>query len=111
MRTTQAAITGWAARCSVPDGAGIHTGAAANATSAARAARLLAASEASYEASGIVMDPDDRQTFEQSVALVQGTLTEAEFQVAWAEGRAMSVERAVDDALHGEERDYKSSHK
>jgi hypothetical protein len=68
-----------------------------------RGARLLGAAEALLEAIGGVLDPDDGMVYEQGVASARAQLSEAEFERAWAEGRAMSMEEAIEYALNGEE--------
>jgi hypothetical protein len=43
--------------------------------------------------------PDDRRTFEDSLASARASWGDAEFERAWAEGKAMTIEQAVDYAL------------
>ena len=66
---------------------------------AERGAKLLGAAEALLEAIGAVMSADDRIVYEQGVASARAQLSEEVFEKAWAEGRAMSMEKAVEYAL------------
>jgi hypothetical protein len=65
----------------------------------ARAARLYGVAEALREATGIPVDPPERPDYEESVALTRDTLSEVEFNAAWAVGRSMSLDDAVAYAL------------
>ncbi len=69
----------------------------------ARAATLLAAGEALVQATGGVLDPDDQPIFDQGVAMTRNATDEQTFTAAWAEGRAMPLEQAVEYALRGEQ--------
>ena len=66
-----------------------------------RAARLLAIGEGLEEAAGSVLDPDDRPIFDRSVEAARTATDPKTFTTAWAEGRAMPVERAFEYALFG----------
>jgi hypothetical protein len=66
---------------------------------ALRAARLLGASEAAAERTGAFHHPSDRPEIERIIADAQAQLDHSSFQAAWAEGRAISLEQAVEDAL------------
>src|SRR5262245_5924292 len=44
---------------------------------------------------------DDRQQYAQNLAIVRSLLNEEAFAKAWAEGREMSMEQAIDYALEG----------
>jgi DNA-binding NarL/FixJ family response regulator len=73
----------------------------------ARAARLWGASEALREASGSVADSPFarfRYDHEGLLAAARATLGEPAFEEAWAEGRAMAPEQAVDYALSEEKK-------
>jgi len=63
------------------------------------AARLLGAAEAQLQAIGAAMWPADRLEHGRTVAAVLGALGDEAFLVAWAEGRAISLEQGVADAL------------
>lgn len=65
----------------------------------ARAAQLLGASEALLEAIGAVWEPADRAEYQCYVAAVRAHLDEATFAAAWAEGRTMTLEQAIHEAL------------
>jgi predicted ATPase/class 3 adenylate cyclase len=68
----------------------------------AQAARLLSAAEAQWElaASGYGWAADKRAEYDRTVALVRAQLDEATFATAWAAGRALTLERAVSEALN-----------
>jgi non-specific serine/threonine protein kinase len=68
------------------------------------AARLLAAYEAKEEAMGASTQPGDKFEVDRYKEAVREQLGEAEFNRAWAEGKAMSFEKAVAYAL-GEDLD------
>ena len=63
-----------------------------------RAARLLAATEAIWSALGAAPWPTSRADHERAVRAARSALGEDEFQAAWAEGRVMTLEQAVEDA-------------
>jgi non-specific serine/threonine protein kinase len=67
-----------------------------------RAIRLLGAAEAYCETLGTRPPVADATEYEQTVAAGRAALGEAAFAEAWAAGRAMSLEQAVDYALQGE---------
>jgi hypothetical protein len=48
---------------------------------------------------GVQLWPSNRADFDRDVAAARGCLDEATFMAAWAQGRAMSIDRAVDCAL------------
>ena len=66
-----------------------------------RAARLWGAAEALREQMGMSLSQFDlaQSRYEQGLADVRSALSEASFEAAWAEGRAMSSEQAIDYAL------------
>ncbi len=64
-----------------------------------RAARLLGASAALFETLGIGPQPVDQPEIDQYIAALRLQLDEARFRAAWAEGRAMSLDKAVSYAL------------
>jgi hypothetical protein len=63
------------------------------------AARLLGAAEALLKASGSTWWPADRVEYERNLATLRAALSEAAFAAAWAEGQAMTLERAIAYAL------------
>jgi tetratricopeptide (TPR) repeat protein len=63
------------------------------------AARLLSAAEALLKASGSTWWPADRVEYERNLATLRAALSEAAFAAAWAEGQAMTLERAIAYAL------------
>jgi tetratricopeptide (TPR) repeat protein len=64
-----------------------------------RAARLLGAAEALRERAASPMSPRERLEYDAEVAQLRGMVEAAAFEEAWAEGRAMTTEAAVADAL------------
>jgi len=62
-------------------------------------ARLLGAAEALLEAMSAVLEADDRIVYEQGKASARAQLSAEEFEKAWVEGRAMSMEQAIEYAL------------
>jgi hypothetical protein len=66
---------------------------------AERAARLFGAAERLREVTGAPLLPADRAERERSVAAVRTALGQEAFAAAWAEGRAMALERAIAYAL------------
>jgi hypothetical protein len=67
----------------------------------ARSARLYGATEALREAGGAPLPPVDRPDHNHKVAAARAQLDEAVWRTAWAEGKAMSLEEAVEYALGG----------
>ena len=63
------------------------------------AARLFGAAEALRETSHIPLPPVDRTAYGRDIAAVRAALGEVSFAVAWTEGRAMTLEQAVEHAL------------
>jgi predicted ATPase/DNA-binding CsgD family transcriptional regulator len=76
---------------------------AASRGEAQRAARLFGAAQALYEAAGYHQSPRDRALGEPYLAAARSMLSDAEWEVAFAEGQAMSFEEAVEYALSAEE--------
>jgi non-specific serine/threonine protein kinase len=65
------------------------------------AARLFGAAEALLEAVGapLYVQAQDRALYERSVEALRSCLGEEVFEAAWAQGRAMALEQAVEHAL------------
>ena len=72
---------------------------AAQPAGARRAARLLGAVEALYEAAAFPVPPRFRAGYERDSAIARSQLDETAFAAAWAEGRAMRLEQAVANAI------------
>ena len=70
---------------------------------AEQAARLLGAAEALREAIGSPLPPARRADYERDLAAVRAVLDEAAAAAAWAEGRALTPEQALEheDSAHG----------
>jgi tetratricopeptide (TPR) repeat protein len=64
-----------------------------------RSARLWGAAEALYESISTVFSPVERRVFGPYIAAARARLDEAAWEAAWAEGRAMTTEQAVEYAL------------
>jgi DNA-binding CsgD family transcriptional regulator/tetratricopeptide (TPR) repeat protein len=64
-----------------------------------QAARLFGAAEAILDAIGAHLEPVDEREYQPSLAAVHTRLTQTAFEEAWAEGQALTVEQAVDEAL------------
>jgi hypothetical protein len=63
------------------------------------AARLFGAVESLLESIAGRLDPSDQKEFDYYVAAIRGQLDDAKFEKAWAEGRAMTLEQAIEFAL------------
>jgi predicted ATPase/transcriptional regulator with XRE-family HTH domain len=68
---------------------------------AERAARLLSAAESLLDSIGLSVSvwPDTHADFDRYLAATRAQLSEAAFAAAWAAGRAMTLERAIAEAL------------
>jgi hypothetical protein len=66
-----------------------------------RAARLFGAAEALREQAGDSMTARERVEYDADVARLRGLLDPGGFGDAWAEGRRMTAEAAVDFAVSG----------
>ena len=75
------------------------SGAATNSDYPWRTARLLGAAEAARERLGALVQPSDKVEYDRLVANVREQLDEATFRAAWDEGRQMTLEEGVADAL------------
>lgn len=70
-----------------------------------RAARLLSASQELFASIGAKMWSYLRAEYESAVADVRAQLGESTFQQAWAEGRALTMEQAIEYALEDSSRE------
>jgi hypothetical protein len=64
-----------------------------------RAGRLLGAVEAWLVVNDVQLDPTDRADYDRIVNIAREQLDEPMFAAAWAAGRAMSLEQAIEEAL------------
>ncbi len=64
-----------------------------------RGAKLLGAVEGLLQSIGAVLDRSDRLPYERSLQQARSQLSEEEFDKAWQEGHAMSMEQAIQYAL------------
>jgi len=74
-------------------------GVAAAVQQPARAARLLGSAAAVREALGLSVWPAEHATYERNLSATRAQLDEAGWRAAWEEGRAMSLEQAIEYAL------------
>jgi DNA-binding CsgD family transcriptional regulator len=70
---------------------------------AQRAARLFGAAETLREAIGVPIPPADSPDYDRDVAAARSQLEEAEWEEAWAEGKAMTLEEVIEYTLSEEE--------
>ena len=70
---------------------------------AERAARLFGASEALLGAMGVPLEPGERALQEPYLAAARSQLDETSWQGAWAQGQAMTLEKAISYALKEDE--------
>jgi tetratricopeptide (TPR) repeat protein len=71
---------------------------------AKRSAGLFGAADALRAAIHIVLFPVERVELEKNIAAARAQLSEDEFNKAWAEGRAMTMEQAIEFALQEADR-------
>jgi len=64
-----------------------------------RAARLLGSTEEVLSLLGALLRPPDRAEYERSIATTRAGLSDAAFASAWAEGKAMTLDQAIQCAL------------
>jgi hypothetical protein len=64
-----------------------------------RMARLFGAASASIEALGPQLNPPDQADYDCSLALARRQLGNETFDAAWTEGRTLTLEQAVMEAL------------
>ncbi len=64
-----------------------------------QAARLFGASESALERMGAFHQPNDKREIDALIAAARAQLDEVTFQAAWAEGRDLTLEQAVERAL------------
>lgn len=67
-----------------------------------RAVKLISAAEALREASNSPMTPQERIEYDNEVASLRAGMDEKTFVSLWAEGRAMTMEQAIEYALQGD---------
>jgi len=64
-----------------------------------RAARLFGAAESARERIGAPLPPGDKPLYERHLERARAELEKVAFDVAWAEGRALTLEQAIEYAL------------
>jgi hypothetical protein len=97
----QASSRGEIARCveGVVAAAGMAGRAGTSAPSSPLGARLLGAAAALREATGSPMSLIQRPSLERAVAMIRTSLSEDAYEAAFADGRAMPMEQAIERAL------------
>jgi predicted ATPase len=78
-------------------------GVAAGTGQAEKAARLFGAIDALFEATGYIIDPDDKVEYDRNLEAVRSRLDPETFERAWAEGQAMTLEEAVAEATEDDQ--------
>jgi predicted ATPase/class 3 adenylate cyclase/Tfp pilus assembly protein PilF len=86
----------------IADSLEAFAGLAADQENPERAARLSGAAEALREEMGLPLAPNEKEEYDRDVAQVRQGLGEVAFAAAWEEGRAMTMEHAVEYALREE---------
>ena len=64
-----------------------------------RAAQMCSAAESLREAISAPLPPKDREEYDRNLTAMRKTLSEVAFSTAWAAGRAMTLEQAIEFAL------------
>ncbi len=64
-----------------------------------RAVRRCGAAEALREAIGTPLAPAGRADYDQTIAKTREGLSRKDFEATWSEGRAMTLEQAIEYAL------------
>src|SRR5579871_726903 len=67
-----------------------------------RAARLWAVADVLLDAIGALMPPKEKDEVDRKIAEIRTSLGEQAFSVAWQQGRAMTIEQAIEYALQDE---------
>jgi len=67
-----------------------------------RGASLLGAVDVQLQSLGAVLATEDRRPYERAIAQARAALGEEEFEQAWAQGRIMSMEEAIEYAVRNE---------
>lgn len=65
-----------------------------------RAARLLGAAQALRAAIDGPLPPVARPDYDRTIATIRAQLNETTFATVWAAGQALSLEQAIEEALH-----------
>lgn len=68
-----------------------------------RSARLWGATEALREAIGATFSPLEHRVYDPYIAAARAQIEDAAWEAAWQEGRRMSMDEAIEQALSGEE--------
>lgn len=77
-------------------------GVAALAQAPQQAARLGAAAQQLLRSLGVVLEPEEQAAYERALQVARAALDPATFDIAWAEGEALSLEGAIAAALDAE---------
>jgi predicted ATPase len=65
-----------------------------------RSTKLCAAAQSLRESAGAPIPPTDRAEYDRNLEAIRAQLDEATFDQAWSEGIAMTLDQAIDFALH-----------
>jgi hypothetical protein len=65
-----------------------------------QAARLFGATETLLNTTGLQLEPSEQIEHDQYIAVARAQLDQATFAAAWAAGGALSLEQAIEEALH-----------
>ena len=71
-----------------------------------RSARLFGAADRIRKTMGAPLPPAERPTYERHQAIARAQIDEAAFEAAWAEGREMTMEQAIEYARDGARGNY-----
>jgi predicted ATPase/DNA-binding CsgD family transcriptional regulator len=93
-RYTWVSVAGLAVLAGAP-----RTGADAGEPGLRQAAKLFGAYDGLRETDGVKIDPVLKVEWDRDIAAIRAQLDEATWQDAWEEGRAMSLEQAIAEAL------------
>jgi hypothetical protein len=67
-----------------------------------RALHLLGAAESLRERIHIQMNPQERQEYEREVADLRASMSDQQFKSLWSQGRALTMEQAIELALNSQ---------
>jgi non-specific serine/threonine protein kinase len=85
-----------------------RTGAGAGEPGLRQAAKLFGAYEGLRETAGVKIDPMLRVELDRDIAAIRAQLDEETWRQAWEEGRSMSMEEAIAEALQSLEQDLRA---
>jgi non-specific serine/threonine protein kinase len=83
----------------LPEALELAAGLSAARGRAEQAARLFGAAEATREMTGAALQVHGKNAYARDLQAAQSVLSERAFEAAWIEGRTLSLEQAIDEAL------------